>query len=92
MTDPSKKAQWQLILEFMLRGGRITQLLALQEFSCMRLGARIWDIEANTDLKVQRQTVNGVNKNGDPVKYHEYWIDIPSGPKCDQDGQYQLAL
>ncbi|KKP28317.1 MAG: hypothetical protein UR18_C0006G0029 [Candidatus Nomurabacteria bacterium GW2011_GWE2_31_40] len=37
--------QNQQILNYMLEGNKITPLEALQKFNCLRLGARIWDLE-----------------------------------------------
>lgn len=44
MTDPTKKSQKDLILAHIEKYGSITPLEAQQYYSCMRLGARIWDL------------------------------------------------
>lgn len=44
MTDPTKKSQKALILEYMEEHGSITPLEAERHIGCMRLGARIWDL------------------------------------------------
>lgn len=44
MTDPTKKSQKALILEYMEAHGSITPLEAERHIGCMRLGARIWDL------------------------------------------------
>ena len=43
-TDPKKKSQKALILEYMETNGSITPLEAERHIGCMRLGARIWDL------------------------------------------------
>lgn len=42
VNKPTQKVQ---ILEFMRAGNSITPLDALRKFSCMRLGARIYDLK-----------------------------------------------
>lgn len=44
MTDPTKKSQKDLILAHIEKYGSITPLEAQRFYSCMRLGARIWDL------------------------------------------------
>ena len=42
--DVSVESQSKMIKEFLLNGGRLTQLKALKLFGCMRLASRINDL------------------------------------------------
>jgi hypothetical protein len=69
--DTSSKARSQAnhILEYMLQGGRLTPLEALNKFGSFRLGARIWDLKRKGyDVKRRLTKVNG-------KKVAEYWIE-----------------
>lgn len=44
MTDPTKRSQKRLILEYIEAHGSITPLEAQKNLGCLRLGARIWDL------------------------------------------------
>ena len=44
MTDPTKKSQKELVLDYIETHGSITPLEAEREIGCMRLGARIWEL------------------------------------------------
>lgn len=44
------EAQIDLILDYMRRRGSITPMIALKEFGCFRLGARIWDLRQRGHL------------------------------------------
>ena len=39
------KSQENEILEYMIRHGSITQLEAMRDLGCMRLGARVFDLK-----------------------------------------------
>ena len=51
-----KMSQTDLILDYLLNGGKLTALEALDKFGCFRLGARIWDIR-NMGYIVDKQTI-----------------------------------
>ena len=51
-----KMSQTDLILDYLLNGGKLTALDALDKFGCFRLGARIWDIR-NLGYEVDKQTI-----------------------------------
>lgn len=51
-----KMSQTDLILEYLLNGGKLTALDALDKFGCFRLGARIWDIRS-MGYEVDKQTI-----------------------------------
>lgn len=69
--DTSKRARSQAdnILEYLLQGGRLTPLEALNKFGCLRLGARMWDIK-NKGYDVRSRL-----RNIDGKKVAEYWIE-----------------
>ena len=41
----SSASQKEAILDYLRQGNRITPLLALERFKCMRLGGRIYDLK-----------------------------------------------
>lgn len=66
------KAQTGKIFEYMKRGNKITPLEALNMFGCMRLQARIYDIEQRTGVRVRRERVKRFNKFGTEVTIMQY--------------------
>lgn len=60
------------ILAYMKAGNKITPLEALNKFSCMRLQARVHDIEQRTGIRVKRQRVKVRNKFGAEVTVMQY--------------------
>lgn len=44
-TDSGKRSQVLSIQRHLEHHGSITPMVALQEYGCMRLGARIWDLK-----------------------------------------------
>ena len=67
--------QAQYIKEYMERYGSITPLDALREFSCMRLGARIYDLERQ-GVKIIHETEHATNKFGKKVSYARYRLAV----------------
>lgn len=63
--------QTQKIIEYMKKYGSITPLDALREFGCMRLAARINDIERQ-GVTIAHETEHSVNRDGDKVCYARY--------------------
>lgn len=63
--------QTTAILEHLKKHGSITPYEALQEFGCLRLGARIWDLR---DMGYEIDTVMETrkNSNGKAVTYARY--------------------
>lgn len=72
--EVSSQSQESLILDYMLRGHRITQLEATELFGCTRLAARISDIEKRLGRAPQRQMISVKNRYGNTVKVMQYWI------------------
>ena len=65
----SSQSQASKILDYMLRGHRITPIRALEKFACFRLGARIADLKKK-GWPIQSEFVT--TPNGKRVK--AYWI------------------
>lgn len=65
----SSQTQTQRILAYMLGGGRITSLEALNQFQCFRLASRISDIR-NLGYEVQSQFIS----TSTAKKVKQYWI------------------
>ena len=63
--------QKEMILDHMKRTGSITPAIAYEELGCMRLAARIADIEAD-GVKIQRENVNRRNRYGKKVRFTRY--------------------
>lgn len=68
-------SQAKRILNFLLEGNTITPLEALEKFNCMRLGARIKDIEETIGYAPNRKRVQVTNKEGKDVWVAQYWIE-----------------
>lgn len=66
--------QTSMILRHMSEGRRITPGEALSEYGCMRLAARIADIE-RMGLRVGRRKVTRLNRFGKKVSFSEYWLE-----------------
>ena len=68
-----KQKQTDLILRYLQEYGSITPLEALSEFSCMRLGARIWDLRRD-GYEITKTMEAATNRFGDPVHYARYTL------------------
>lgn len=67
-------SQTERIYDYLQEGYKITPLEALMQFNCMRLQARIYDIEQRHGIKVQRKLVDVVVKGGSTAKVMQYWL------------------
>lgn len=63
--------QTEAILEHMKRYGSITPLEALQEYGCMRLGARIWDLK-RAGYRIGTTIVTRINSDGEAKRFARY--------------------
>ena len=63
--------QCQKILDYLNEYGSITPLDALREFGCMRLAARINDLERQ-GISIISDMEYSVNRSGDKVHYARY--------------------
>lgn len=64
-------SQTKQILHHMERYGSITALEAMQEYGCMRLGARVWDLRQDGH-RILREMVEGRNRFGDATRFARY--------------------
>lgn len=52
----SRASQKEAILGYLRAGNRITPLVALEKFKCMRLGARCWELKRD-GFQIEREMV-----------------------------------
>ena len=71
MAEEARPSQCELVLRYMQDFGSITPIDALEQFSCMRLGARIWDLK-HAGHKIKSELVSHKNVYGQPVHYARY--------------------
>ena len=71
MTDPTKRNQSELILEYLETHGSITPLEAQRLFGCMRLGARIWDLR-NEGHNIVREMIVVPTRDGKTARVAQY--------------------
>lgn len=74
-TDPSKSTQCQEILAWLEQGKPLTQMMAIDKFGCMRLGARIHDLR-NAGHNITCKLINVVNRHGDTCRVAEYRMEV----------------
>lgn len=72
--EETSQSQESKILDYMLRGHRITSLEAYEMFGCTRLSARIKDIEKHIGYAPKRERILVKNRAGDLVRVAQYWI------------------
>lgn len=65
--------QCERILRHLQDYGSITQAEAVTEYSCYRLGARIWDLKAQ-GIPIRSERVTGKNRYDEPVSFSRYSI------------------
>ena len=66
----ASKSQKQQILDFLLEGGRLTQLVALNKFGCFRLASRISELRSEGfDIRTEKTTTTWSKK-----KIAEYYL------------------
>jgi len=62
-----------LILAHFEQGKTLTCKQAEELFGCMRLPARVWELN-RAGFNIQSRMVKGVNRFGRPVRYAEYYV------------------
>ncbi len=67
--------QSESILHYIQTYGSITPADALREFSCMRLAARIYDLE-NAGHKIKSELIETKNRNGESVRVASYSLEM----------------
>ena len=65
--------QTQKIKTYMEQYGSITPLDAMREFGCMRLAARINDLERQ-GVNIIHETEQSLNREGQKVRYMRYKV------------------
>ena len=73
MTDTTKTSQSEKILTFLRECGSITPLDAIREFSCLRLGARIWDLKQQ-GYKIRTDIESAKNRYGVIIQHARYTL------------------
>lgn len=63
--------QTERILQYMRDFGSITQLEAIRDISCMRLGARIFDLKREV-YEIKKETETSKNRYGEDTSYARY--------------------
>lgn len=63
--------QAERVLKYMRDFGSITQLEAIRDISCMRLGARIFDLKRE-GYAIKKKTETSKNRYGEDTSYARY--------------------
>ncbi|MCR1838682.1 helix-turn-helix domain-containing protein [Pasteurella caecimuris] len=75
LNEKSSQSQNAQILAFMQNGGKITSLMALDLFGCMRLSARILDLR-NNGYHIYSKTIKDP-KSG--KRFSQYFMETRNG-------------
>ena len=70
--------QKEMVLRYLETHEAITQMDAIRELGCTRLGARIWDLVHLDGIRIEREMVTGINRFGKPTTFARYWLIITS--------------
>ena len=68
-------SQKEMVFNYMKAHGSITQIDAIRDLGCTRLGARIWDLVHEDGIRIGRDMVKGVNRFGKPTAFARYWLE-----------------
>lgn len=68
--------QCKKILRYMTEFGSITPMDAIENFGCLRLGARIFDLKQQ-GYAIKTEMVKAKNRFGEPVSYAKYSLLHP---------------
>ena len=63
--------QAERVLKYMCDFGSITQLEAMRDLSCMRLGARVYDLKRE-GYNIRRDMETSKNRYGEDTSYARY--------------------
>nr|DAO83612.1 MAG TPA: helix-turn-helix domain protein [Caudoviricetes sp.] len=63
--------QAERVLKYMRDFGSITQLEAIRDISCMRLGARIFDLKRE-GYEIKKEAETSKNRYGEDTSYARY--------------------
>ena len=64
--------QTEMVLQYMYENGSITQLQAMMDLGCGRLGARIYDIKNKLQVPVKVEMVPVKKRNGKTAYVAQY--------------------
>ena len=68
-------SQKEMVFNYMKVHGSITQIDAIRDLGCTRLGARIWDLVHKDGIRIGRDMVKGINRFGKPTAFARYWLE-----------------
>ena len=66
--------QREMVFNYMKEHGTITQIDAIRDLGCTRLGARIWDLVHLDGIKIDREMVPCINRFGKLTFFARYWL------------------
>ena len=73
--ENTTNTQKNKILNFLLEGLKITPMIAASsKFNCTKLTNRISELEAQYDMKFNRQWITEINKDGNRSTYMSYHL------------------
>ena len=67
------KPQTKRVLDYLSARGCISQLDALHDIGCMRLGARIHELKL-AGYNIRKELVDERNRFGEPVRFARYYL------------------
>ena len=67
-------SQKNMVLDYMRTFGSITPLQAMEEFNCMRLAARIADLEAD-GINIRHDKIRRINVYGKRISFSRYSLE-----------------
>ena len=80
--------QKEMVLRFLEIHEAITQMDAIRELGCTRLGARILDLVHLDGIRIEREMVTVVNRFGRSTTFARYWLEsLLSEERSAQNGK-----
>lgn len=70
--------QTEMILDHLKQNGCITAVEALNEYGCLRLSARIWELR-HEGVNIKRIDHSTTNRFGNPARYAVYYLEAADG-------------
>lgn len=68
------ETQCKRLIDYMMRGGKLTSLSAMRELGVARLASRIHDIK-EMGYEVESRMVSETNRYGEKTSFKEYWME-----------------
>ena len=66
--------QREMVFNYMKKHGSITQIDAIRDLGCTRLGARIWDLVHLDGIRINREMIPCINRFGKLTTFARYWL------------------